>query len=558
MAGQIQYQLSIQGLDEQIVKLTKVNQLLNQIGNKKLSGGFNNNTPGSAGSVGSSGGSTKQGIGLTEAAIIGGAAGGNTKLPESVNKLSKDIGTFTNEIKNYQNSAFGRANHFFTQTKEGQRQVLEELNKPPIRKNKKWEDLVTKTKGDIEHKQSMAGKLEETLNMLRAQGFGMRQVLSGGIDSPALMKRQIYSLATGQGVGPEEGRRLFHEANTNVHGENNIKQSEEAVKLFQSKIKNIPPILLPKGQSDSLFNKLKKLGNSEEVGGVAKGFGRELLGGRIMGLVTSLGRLGPIAAGVAAAFAIIAVELKILSIAVKEGAETFRNAARQGVSATTSNKITQAFKTLGMQAPDISGIAPQLGHGNDTGAILNAARSGQFGEQGQQLLNMSKQFEEAMYSAEESADKQAGAAASAMQISIDWANITNQIKSLFAQFLEENYQHLHLVLMVIGQLLKAAAGLYAFVVKLEKLVGLSAPAEDTTTTNKPYFFGGQSAPNAPTTSLEKLGLVFKGSNSPEQALKDINKNTNQTVVYLSQMVGLMKDFLTGGASGALLKIPLLP
>lgn len=243
-----------------------------------------------------------------------------------------------------------------------------------------------------------------------------------------------------------------------------------------------------------------------------------------------------------------------LKAGIEHATEAYRLAAAQGLSVNTSNSIEGAFKAIGLNTPNLSNITQLLGKGNDADVILNAARAGQFGEEGQQLLNMSKDFRDALYLSTNSMRQMAAAAQSVAIINIQTADIGRQWRTLLAQIAEALQPLIFIVLALVEIFLRLANVLLEvlnFLNPLLQLEKILIPKQN----NQNYNLGNIT-PHGETTSLEKLGFVMNGP-SPTKNLADINKNTSGILIGINKLVNIA----TGAGSAVnqtVLRMPLYP
>jgi hypothetical protein len=278
-------------------------------------------------------------------------------------------------------------------------------------------------------------------------------------------------------------------------------------------------------------NIIKRLGGMLGGGG-AKGMeymkeGGRLLGGReLMRLIGVFGRLGVVAG-------VLVVAFLSLRKGIEEAADAYKKAAASGLSVAQQSRITNAFGSIGMETPNLKNIQHQLGNGNDTEAILAGARTGQLGEQGQQLLNMADDFKKAMEEGKKNAVQMENSSRAGMLLSIDEQSIGREWHTLLAQFSADSYMFVHLTLTAVRKLLQYINEFMAAVVFFKQLLGLTPTNQ---TKNQQYSLSNGGRGMAETTGLEKLGFVMKTSNAPEKHLEAISQNSSTTVNLLGKIL----------------------
>lgn len=280
-----------------------------------------------------------------------------------------------------------------------------------------------------------------------------------------------------------------------------------------------PDFLKPFGKRlSNMFSGFGKGG--KEIGGTAA----RLIGGHELGkLAMEFGKLGLVVGGIIAG-------LFGLKKGIEEVTAAYETAAKRGLQVNVSENIDNAFKTIGASTPNLSQIATQLGHGNDSDVILRAARGGQLGDDSQQLLNMANDFKSAMKDSAGAAKQIEESSRAAYLVNYQATQVGIQFKSTLSQFTE-----------AIAPILTSALFATKEILKISNTFSIMSLATSTLKYtgffNKPDFkqqFPGSGASPASTNSFEKLGFVMNAA-SPEKNLTDINKNTSATVGWLEKI-----------------------
>ena len=259
-------------------------------------------------------------------------------------------------------------------------------------------------------------------------------------------------------------------------------------------------------------------------------------------LFTHFAKLGIVVAGVIIGLLALREAIKLLLEGIKEGSEAYKTAAAQGLDVRTSRNINQAFAAVGMQTPNLQGgVSYQLGQGRDTEALLQAARSGQFGEQGQQLLNMADEFRRAMADSESSARQMEKSSKATFDMQMEMQSVIREWKTLLTQLSTNMYNTIQPFLDTAKYLLQAANIFYEVGIWMKQKLGILPTAGG----NQQYQFKG-GVGGASTTSLEKLGFVMNSARGPDKHLADISRNTGFMVTSLNTLIGLFNVFLQHG------------
>jgi hypothetical protein len=227
--------------------------------------------------------------------------------------------------------------------------------------------------------------------------------------------------------------------------------------------------------------------------------------------------------------------VKVIKEGIKVGSEAYRNAAGQGTKIGNNAQISTAFGQLGLPAPDMTYLR-QILSGNtnqDSQIILALAQMGQLGQAGQQLVNMSTEFKNAMQDGAQDAREMAESSKAAMQLSIDstaiareWHTMVAQTTDLFEPILHVLFQGFVVILKDINLLIELLKE------GLHELFGFHFDTDKF----QAVLPGGQGGSLiAPTTGLEKLGFVLGVAHSPAVTLEKIANNTAKQVTLLTKL-----------------------
>lgn len=498
MSAKVSYQIEFKGLDENIIKLTRLEGLLNSIGRhggiiggqggSGNGSGNNTNFIGVPPSSGAGASVAREGVGAGEAAAIGAASGNLTsfggRLKISSDKLAQELDKsyekLDKTIKNWQNDQFG-------------------LDSKP-RANHRGHTAATAANHDKN----------------QAEQFGlMYQQVKPGLYRPW----GNYPNAIGPQINP----------NYAIGGQG-----------FNSpigpQIPNLWKQLVAKGNGG-----LSDLGK----GGSGTGAGAVFGGGLIGGLVDKFGVLKVATATLAAAFVALEVFLKT----VKDGAEAYQRGARFGQSVGSQFQLDQASKAIGVDI-DTSQLQGQFNKKSNkfdapgTDEILGAARIGQLGN-AQQLLNMAEQFKEVMSDSANSARQMQTASGATMQLSIDISAITREWKTMLTQMVAALEPVLHLFTLTIKNVFEAINGRLESLTKILQLLHLIPQDSSNIKHNE---LGGIGARGQNISSLEKIGFSFRGQHS--NSLSNIDKNTRDTVGAITKLATEIGKIVVGAAVGA--------
>jgi len=262
------------------------------------------------------------------------------------------------------------------------------------------------------------------------------------------------------------------------------------------------------------------------------GLGKE--GGMLLGVVSKFGLLG-------AAIGAIIVSLLSMREAIKETAELYRQSAREGQSIRDQAQVNHAFGAIGMKTPDLTKFY-QSGYSGDANSFINAARTGMFGQEGQQLINMSEEFKSAMKDAEHAAKQMEKSAWASEKISREGSAIGMEWKALWAEIVEGASPLIVALEEITYWVLRLGADLAELINYLNPMLTLLSHIP--TFKWLPLGHG-----NLEHTSFEKLGFVMGGPR-PDKHLEDISFNTLNIWKKLDAILKIMAMSQSGNIGGA--------
>ena len=258
-------------------------------------------------------------------------------------------------------------------------------------------------------------------------------------------------------------------------------------------------------------------------------------------LLDSFGKLGPEVAGVIIAIAMLKTAIKMLQEGIEQGAQAYRSGAAAGINNNTNTLINSSFAQLGMGSPDLTILRMMLNGDtkHDTNAILSGGQMGMLGKEGQQLLNMSEEFKEAMDDGENAAKEMASYARANNKLKMDEMGIGREWKTLLAGLAAALYPLEHVILNLIKYTLEFINDIVQALVWFEQVLHLVPKSGPD---NKPQWpsSGGGGALVAPNSSLEKLGFIING---PSQ---DVSKNIATIAANTTKLVSLYTSHVPDG------------
>jgi len=479
MPGNISYRIEFEGLDTNLVKLREMDRLLNNIGRKGGFGGGNGvNVPGGNGRGNTNvnvppiyNSSNGAGAAETAGAAAAGASASSSSSSSSSKLESKMAQSYADFFSNIDNETWKRF-----------RQYLSEF----------------KLKGIFE-KIHLRGQVN-----LFQKWFASQNSLPPG----------FYEYAPG---------------------------------LFRKGSPPQPPQYSAWQNAWAQIKTNASLTNEGGIGNILKGSGASPLSSALGSVINAFGFLKTIAlelfvAFEALKFVVKAVEIaiKLLVEGIKHGAEAYQRGAKFGREVGNQFAIDSAFRAIGMETPDMLQLQGKFNPKSNkfeapgTDEILGAARANQFGE-GNQLLNMAKEFDYALKDAQGAAI-QIQQSSKANQILLmdmtavvrEWNTLLSQTSSLFFQTIDDFLNDVKILFQFINFQMEK-------LVKWEQYFGL-IPTGNTNFKNQT---GGSGVKFIPSTSFGKLGFVIGGNSGPDKHLADINTNTRDTV----KEIGLLRKVI---------------
>lgn len=497
MAGRISWQIEFGGLDSSLVKLREVDRLLNSISRK---GGFNGSTGGVPNANGSGGNTNIIPLGTSTAAKNGGIVEGAT------------AGAIAGAVTNRNGGTSKSVSDSFKSIAEV---------------NKKYTDLLEKTVKDAQINQFGLGGNATKSPFSDAAEKAFSHFQQEIIDVEVVSQKGLILRRTPPPPAPPY------------------------VSQYSNSIGPKLPGILKQIWSNRIAGPFKDL--------YAGGSGNNGIfgGGFIGGLLDKFGPFKAAIAGVTAVMVGLKIAVHLLSEGIKHGAEAYQQAARYGKSVGSTFGIMQAFKSIGIESPDLSLLQGQFNPKSrrydapGTDQVLGAARAGQFGNM-QQLLNMSDEFKEAMKDAAVNSEEMAIAAKATQNLNMDTSAIAREWKTLLSQTAAELYLPLHLFLSLIKSALAAENLKLQFFNSLLQKIGVIPKGGINS-----QFPGGQGGSVSQATAWEKMGFVFKGP-KPEHSLQETARNTKDTVIAVNRLNNTMTQVSAIFKVNSLLRLPSLP
>jgi hypothetical protein len=603
MSEKISYAIGFDGLDQSIIKLQTLNKLLNDI---RINGGsigsngnivINGNGRGSGtnsvytGVSGAASGETS----VAEGAAIGSLASGY--------KFSVAGTNLVNQMKASSKSAFEDAEKVLANTKSmleakqrgGLHPDAETAITQAVVSNEEhlktyYQRMVDKYKsvGIIMDKAKNSAGITETKyspDPALTEKFNKEIHDENGRASITALQQELKNKGIypkGKGVPPklavdEEKKQVLSDEELVLQKQKNdyLKQELRKIGIKTTSVKGTDQLSytdlktgFPADQSrvtgaisrfenqfnnqNTSFGQRLKNSFSEKKGGIGSYFST---GGKMSGLPAEaglsvarfVGALSPATLGLAVLALDIYALKKVIDLAIEGiqiGADAYQHAAKTGMSVGRYSNIANAFKSIGMDTPDLAMLHGQFGKGDerrmnapgDANVVLGAARAGQMGEM-QQLTNMSKEFMEAMNEGAASAQQMAGASKDAQRTSSAWAGVTREWTTLLAQLGDLMSPILRGISRVIEYIFHKLNFLFEMVLlTLKSIPGSSWLLGGTEKNDK--FSGGVS--RMPKTSLESMGFVLPGANRSDDYLAQISRNTAAIATNTSAPLGVQK------------------
>lgn len=493
MAGKIQWQIELVGIDKVVRQLEKVDALMRRISGYKGGGFLDPNTQprqrdgGPPNTHGGGGGSFS-------GAALGAAAGSSGK--DGITR-----GVFDTNV--------------------ALKQAAKELN---IFANR-------------------FGKY--TAETIKLQNEFVKQIQAG------LIKLVGINQKTGEGVYSRTAKGLRNDTTTPATGELGSRGNlRTVIKDVLDKVGSGPftggtPPKLPTWKDafkpENIFKEIK--GKTE---GVKTAFATEGLFGGLKALRGAF--LGIVAAGflLKKVFEVLKFVVELLVKGIEAGAKAYQQGAASGIGVRGTTQLEQALKSMGITEKPTFMMESAMQGGGGAQGVIGAARGSGFGG-AQQLTNMAKEFEAAMKDASWSSRQMAQSAKTNQIMAQDLVGIQREWKTLLAQSSAALYPFIHAILDAIKDWLKMINLYIEFWNWIKSKIPGLLPSEGPGTVRG---IGTGASPNGPT-GMEKIGFTF-GRGGPTEMLNKIGENTKNSSEVLSGIYEFLKIAfkLTGGPAGA--------
>lgn len=415
MPGNISYKIEIIGLDESIIKLTKLNSLLNAISNKNGSANVNTSANGS-GNINVNNFGNSKSSNAVESALLGGAAGGAT----SSSKYKSSLSELEAMLKTSQKQLFAE---------------VEKIKEVPVVVSSKLQKAMDEA----------AKKLEEATSKIKVPR-----------NNPAWT-----------GNPPELNKNNTFEEDVAAHTEWYKSQHPTQTKSGP-RIGPYPFESTPK-PSGGLRDGFKKILESSGFGGIAQ-IGQSLfkLLGPILGISTAFLALKKVVD-------LLIEGLKHGTEAYLRAAK-FGQTVQQSSNFSEAAKVLGVDS---LDLAELQGqFNNKATKYNSGGTELGAGRANQFG-QNQQLINLAKDFEAAMKDGAANARQMGEASRATYELNMNTSELSREWDTLLTQFVAMISPLIEFIEYNIKLLLEAENLLAEAWIWLEKILGLLPDDDST-------------------------------------------------------------------------------
>lgn len=306
-------------------------------------------------------------------------------------------------------------------------------------------------------------------------------------------------------------------------------------------------------------------GNQTGIGGLLNK-GANSFGQKFSGFI-------PILAAVYGAFKLLKTEIDILANAIKNGAEAFTRAAKFGRAINQQFALDSAFKTIGLDSPDLALLQGQFNKKAgkfelpDSDAVLGAARASGYGDI-QQLQNLLKEFTAVLKDSKQNSQQMAESARANFIMTVNFGRAGREFTTLLAQtatllfpVLNNFLKELVVVIHKLNNLVEHIKYIYNIEAEslktlFPKLSKFFPPIPAGGDEDFKKILASKGAPT-PTTSLEKIGFVFSTSSPTNAYIKATATYTKDTVKGINEMIKIMRG-LGIHINNPVLPLPNLP
>jgi hypothetical protein len=225
---------------------------------------------------------------------------------------------------------------------------------------------------------------------------------------------------------------------------------------------------------------------------------------------------------------VIGIAIRVINEGIKYGSHVYQNAAAMGTGIFKSTRMEEALKQVGITE------TPTFAMRNATSpqGVVGAAVGSGFGS-AQQLLNMSKDFENAMKKSAISAFTMQFAARDMQILYQDIVNLVQNIKSTLAQTISLFSPIIHFMFEVLNGMLKSINLVLAMLTVLNPAMFKNLPGQP----GQAQFGGAGGGMNI--TGWEKIGFTY-GKYSTTEHLNNISNNTKVAADSLQKLVDIVQ------------------